>query len=451
MVSASIGADWTGHPVVDVGLAALCAMAGVRELEELTDDHLDATVRELEEAYFSRSMGSYLTCLYPNAAPVNPTIGAQKRRLYAEEVLRGYRLQGVRGAQPCGICGRQAIRGANRQHLPLLTAEGSFNFLPAGQGSLPICGLCLSAAQAFAFGAVRCQGRALAVHGDDPAITLVFAREAVEWNRKELLTATATGAKYGSVPNPYRHVVETLGKVADELADLPASATVYHLTNSGQGPDIKMYHVPSHLLRFLRLVWLDTYREAWSALVQLGQDRRSPDRNGVYEDVFGLPANGSHFVYRWLRPLAVRHRRAWSLTELFAKEVIGMEKERIDTIRDLGDRLADEVAAMNDRRLYSRLFRSSAYHELRNELIKLDQRVASQGRAVPTGFERFITAFEAPDGVARADWRLAHDLVLIRMIERLAERNFFTPADIELADEAEGGASEAMTLREEDL
>jgi CRISPR-associated protein Cst1 len=434
---ATLGADWTGHPIIDVGLAAICAMSGVHEPAELTADSVEVAVAELEEAYFSGAMGAYLTCLYPNAAPVNPNVGEQKRQLYASEILRAYRLPSGDGALACGICGRPSVVGANRQHVPLLMAEASYNFRPAGQGSLPVCGLCMSAAQAFAFGAVRCQGKALAVHSDDPSVTLVFAQEAVEWNRRELVAAKAAQTKYGSVPDPYYHVVETIGKAADEMGDMRASATVYHLTNSGQGPDIRLYHVPSQLLRFLRQVWLDTYREIWSALVRLGHEQSRPERNGVYEDVFRLPANASSFVHRWLRRLAAQHRRAWSITRLFLEEVIGLEKERIDAIRELGDRVADEIAATNDHRLYGRIFRSSGYQELRNQLIKLDQRAAYSGRAVPTGFDRFVVAFEAADGVASGDWRLARDLVLIRMIERLAEKGFFTLADAELAEEAE--------------
>jgi CRISPR-associated protein Cst1 len=390
-------------------------------------------------------MGAYLTCVYFGAAPVNPNIGEERRRAYGDEVLRAFRTKGSSGALACHICGKPSVTGANRQHLPLFTREQCFNFLPAGQGSLPICGLCLTAAQAFAFGAVRCQGRALAVHSDDPSVTLAFARKAVEWNRKELIAAKASGDKYGSVPNPRRYVIETLGEVADELADQPASASVYHLTNSGQGPDLTIHHVPSQLLGFLRRVWLDAYRGAWSALVALGTDPKRPERNGVYDDLFRLPAEAAAFVHRWLLRLAVSHRRAWSITELFTKEVLGMDSERIGVIRELGDRLAEEIASTNDRRLYRRVYRSARYHELRGELIKLDQRAASQGRGVPVDFERFVAAFEAPDGVAWDDWRLARDLVLIRMIERLAERGFFTPADAELAEEPEDEADAGLT------
>ncbi|MGH8932072.1 MAG: hypothetical protein ACRDZO_15995 [Egibacteraceae bacterium] len=162
------GPDWTGNPIIDVGLAAMCAMAGVAAPPMLTVAHLDEVSAELAGAYFSGAMGAYLTCVYPNSAYVNPTMGEEKRARYRRDVLRAHR----RAPRPeaCQLCGRAAVAWANRQHLPMVTGEGVVNFVPNAAGGLRVCGTCLLAAQAFAFGAVRCQGRALAVGSDAPEL-----------------------------------------------------------------------------------------------------------------------------------------------------------------------------------------------------------------------------------------------------------------------------------------
>lgn len=43
--------NWTGHPLVDVGLATLCAMAGRSEPARLTTNDLDIAADEMEGYY----------------------------------------------------------------------------------------------------------------------------------------------------------------------------------------------------------------------------------------------------------------------------------------------------------------------------------------------------------------------------------------------------------------
>ena len=52
-------------------------------------------------------------------------------------------------------------------------------------------------------------------------------------------------------------------------------------------------------------------------------------------------------------------------------------------------------------------------------LIKASNAEVRSGRSPLIGFDEFITIFEEGEELPRIDWRLARDLVLIRMIERL--------------------------------
>ena len=55
---------WTSHPLVDVGIATLCAMANRSRPEDSDADDLNAATEELAEVYFSGIMVSYLTCVF---------------------------------------------------------------------------------------------------------------------------------------------------------------------------------------------------------------------------------------------------------------------------------------------------------------------------------------------------------------------------------------------------
>src|SRR5437762_4807429 len=82
---------WTSHPLVDVGIAALCAMANRDRPEDLGLDDLDAVTEEMASAYFSGVMGSYLSCVFMNSGYCNPTMKAEGRSQYKERILKAYR------------------------------------------------------------------------------------------------------------------------------------------------------------------------------------------------------------------------------------------------------------------------------------------------------------------------------------------------------------------------
>ena len=98
-----------------------------------------------------------------------------------------------------------------------------------------------------------------------------------------------------------------------------------------------------------------------------------------------------------------------------------MDKERTEQMKKLGDTLADYVKAQNDRRFFREFFTVKRYDSLRTILIKADLAQAKNGQAPLIAFDTYISVFEDGEDLARTDWRLARDLVLIRMVERLYE------------------------------
>ena len=62
---------YTGHPFVDVGVATICAFAGVDEPQDLSDTHLEAFAHYARDLYLNRVMLGYLSfVVFPNI--INP-------------------------------------------------------------------------------------------------------------------------------------------------------------------------------------------------------------------------------------------------------------------------------------------------------------------------------------------------------------------------------------------
>ena len=102
-----------------------------------------------------------------------------------------------------------------------------------------------------------------------------------------------------------------------------------------------------------------------------------------------------------------------------------MEKERVEQIRQLGDALADYVGGQNDRRFFRDFFTASRYDYFRTALIKANTAHVRRGNPPFLTLDPYIAVFEEGDGVAQTDWRLARDLVLIRMVEQLYQKGWF--------------------------
>lgn len=102
-----------------------------------------------------------------------------------------------------------------------------------------------------------------------------------------------------------------------------------------------------------------------------------------------------------------------------------MDKERIEKIRNLGDILADYINSENDTRFFRNFFSQNRYEYFRNTLLKANLAAVKQRQSPLLSFDSYIQIFEEGLEIPAGDWRLARDLVLIRMIERLYQLGWF--------------------------
>jgi CRISPR-associated protein Cst1 len=272
--------NWTGHALVDVGIATLCVMSDKDDPTLLTPGDLDSAATEMERCYFSGALTSYLTCVFMNSEYVQPGSGAKKdesRKRYADRVLRAHRASADDEAkgQVCVFSGEEATHVIHRGQMPLLTGEGVLNFFAAGSGGLFVSGPYLTALQALPLGGRRSEGKLLIAHSDSPVLTLVLVRNFVEDNRR-LLGLAMAGALPGqegthevlereqgswdSVNKRAKYPDAKAGftLIASDLLDViqkrhgvfetgtPASLQVYWLSSSGQGPSLEIFDVPSN-------------------------------------------------------------------------------------------------------------------------------------------------------------------------------------------------------------
>lgn len=463
---------YTGHPLVDVGLATLTAFANKQNPQDLTEADLAIAVEYMEREYTRQPMKSFLTVAFPNSGFTQPAFEkTPERRLdYARRVLGGYSNQAPVLEEICVFTGEPALAmafgdkeelplgRAFRQHIPLATGENVINFHPYGDAGVPVSGKAMLAIQAFPLGCAKVGGRMLAVHSDNHAILLHFASTFLTQNRRLIQLAQEAGstkleeAQYGQ----RTLLIDTLlqarqWQLESQEDQAPFSITAYHLTNSGQGVGLDIYHLPMQTVSFLGDMYRAGNRAAWTTIVQrawqVAPPRKKggapatdfqPRRNYLYDDLFDLPNNAHAFLRTYFLRIALRSARtdqgdprtsyslredaatvSWNITASFLERIMNMDRERVEQIRQLGDQLADYVSTENDRRFFREFFTQRRYDFFRNTLIKANIAYVRRGKPPFITLDPYIEVFESGDEVARSDWQLARDLVLIRMVERL--------------------------------
>jgi CRISPR-associated protein Cst1 len=473
---------WTGHPLVDIGVATVTCFAEKERPEDVTLEDLDGVADYITEQYVHGGLTPYLSSVFTmNAVYTQPSWKKDVREQEARKLLRCYKEEptsDVAGLR-CAFSGEPATRLVYRQHVPMLTGEGVLNFFPAGLGGLPISGRYLLALQALPLGSRRCVGRLFAAHSpEDPDLTLRFARKFLQDNRRLMLLAEQSEEKYFDAKVPRTLLVNNLLELERERRDsdgrsLTPSVTAYFLTNDGRDPRIDLLHLPAVTVSFLRKALSDKTRHVWKGIElaawqreitpkqaskkRTGQETISPaedsvrasqepnpevSRNYLFEDLFDLPRSSPRFIRTYFLRRGYRAGRAddprqdyslqrdldlisWELTRLFLKEILSMDSKRINAIRDLGDRIAAYIENENDRRFFQRFYMIKKYPELRNLLIKASSVLVKRGSPPLVGMDEFIDAFEDPDAPSFDNWALVRDLLLIRTIEQLHHRGWF--------------------------
>lgn len=453
---------FTGHPLVDVGAATIAAFGSKPTPEDVEETDLQVIADYMTDTYTKQPMQSFLTVVFMNSGFVQGSYTLEKRLEYAKEVLQAYKNSATEENGRCVFFPDQISHfRAERKHLPLITGATPINFHPGGEPGLPVSGLAMLCIHALPLGCAKVAGRLLAVWSDNNDILMHFAREFLKENRTNIQLAQQTEST--KMPESLRTVrtrlIETLLSAnrmrhASRQDEQPFSVTAYHLSNSGQDPSLDIYHLPLQIIGFLQDVNSAMHRAQWERIVHSSWEKAPakkgkkgesadntafvPKRNYVYEDLLDLPHNALRFLQKYFIHLTIQNIKAtmnatnssnfadkaqglaiWEITASFIHRILNMEKEKIEQIRNMGDALAKYVASENDRRFFTAFFKESRYEYLRNALIKANLAYVKQGNPPFLELIPYIAVFEDGEEMASREWKLARDLVLIRMIEQL--------------------------------
>jgi len=498
----------TGHPFVDIGLAAMAAYVGKDRIAKLDKADFDNVARYVEDNYVRPPLRGHLTMAFtsnawfaqdaynPDKPGLSPKQCEQRRRTrahWASRHLRRWEPSAVRSDTVCVFTGLPAVGDelsnklmpgrAGRAQIPLLQGDEAINFFTGGIPGLPVAPEALLALQFMPMACAKVGVGLLAVHSSTEHLTLAFARAFLTKNIKDV--AACQVADEDKLPGAQRALktllieqlldIETGRRREERRSDQAASITAYNFTN-GKEPKLAIYHLPLQITDFLYTVQTPTYKHVWERIVErawqpvTGRKGKkgspvagsAPRTNYLFEDLFTLPQEASRFVRLYFLRVP-QHSRiegdprstystsrehdliAWSLLELFLRKVMTMDDKYIEQIRILGDKLAQYTRHHGGKRFFRQFFTEQNTSNFLDLLSKTNIAYVrfTHGRETLFDLDDFLAVFMDGRELLRPEWRLARDLVLIRMVEQLKDWIVANP-DTVPEEKAQAGSAESI-------
>ena len=266
------------------------------------------------------------------------------------------------------------------------------------------------------------------LHSNSSKVMRYWARRAVQDIRRQILEKNYSGCfneNYKNPTNAIFHIIQDIVLGYDERwSEENPSITLYHFTNYNQGPDLDLYYVPTQVFRFLAYMRQHEKYPQWMQIVKKGYKRVDWDKvkeEGDYRNkinaVYNNLLSGKSIVKFFIDPKERRVYGDWGLLSHYLREVRNMETKRLETLKRVGDELADYIKETENIKRLTQLEQASKYGTFRNILRFIIRERMRRGAEEPLfSLDEYVNDL-FPDG--NMTWRETQDLLLFRIYETL--------------------------------
>lgn len=469
--------EYTGNPYVDVGVAVL-ELRLQKPCDKFTFADLEAQALGLEIEYKKTAWKSCLRIHFFNCAWTQANPDSEKSKAYINSVLRGYKSKPLYPQRSCFYCNRPAHLLADRSHIPLLAGRTNMSSAAHGEPGLPVCGFCIFAIHFYPLGTIKVQAKR------EPGRPLFWWACGPDWTRKLTRHFYLIGEKIVALSsdefanlhwpstqllNAAREAIDDWQRIPEAERPLLRDVIGVHATSSGLGPDYDELRIPRGLLEFWReagsfSAYREIERRSWETQEQKVKAKKKKAKSSAEESVKAEPVSkmaeftrrnylyealGDAFRFDDYREKAKqvaaqfflkRHgNKAESSTlqvaELFLEKVAGMQKKRLEVIREVADAIAVSREA---KWMIDRIMRSGkSLYDFVPVIRSIQRKLSLEGKFI--SWDRILLALNLEDDgdVTPRDTWLVSELILIRVFELLSQSNMELLKDIESAERPE--------------
>lgn len=440
---------WTGHPFVDAGLAAIIIFSRKEKPQELTKKDITLAIKFASELYSKEEWVKYFHGkLFPNSGLLisNPSPYLKKERT-PENLTRN--LQEVYKSIPpiiennsdkshCAICGRRELYngdfGIYRQVFPLLGTGGMLNFFPSGnKKGLDICAHCLFLTQFMPLSSYNLPN-VLLIHSTPYEKMLELLKEPIQYAIENKLFSN--GRDFKKPENfLFKKIIEITRKTeGGNNFWKHTSITLYYFINGNRSgsQNMKITQIPTSTLKFIAFAGEIDYN-GWKTLINKGwiikeakknklsyKELEKGYSNGIYDKILNEDLIISYFYDS-------REKRAntkWRLLEFYCLEVLNVDKETLEFIKEVGDRVVGTFDKFESTKevikMIADLENAERLYVFERFFVRLEKKRQKLG--IPEAlisFDDFAKILTFYGENIDLSWRSVRDLLLFRIYEKL--------------------------------
>jgi CRISPR-associated protein Cst1 len=453
---------WTGNPFVDGGIAAIVKYCKKSKPEDIILDDINKVRSEVENLYIQDSWVKSLNIVFTSNAPItNPKHNTKKKLKNFQNVLNNLidNFSEFKNSGDCIACGSRDTKSQkNRMHVPMAGYESSHYFSYTTKG-VDYCDVCAFCVQVLPLVLIQCGGFMALLNTNDEKILLSYAKENIKSIREQISSGNYTGAFNMGYSNPrnalFEICIDLIQKYYDyEWEKRNVFLRLVYFSNFTKLPEkpLEFIDLPSNVFKFLLCMRHNEYKVAFEKVVKRnyydyekikgqveiknyykkikGKTADKYKYNVIYDRLLKNQSIISLFLYRKKKIIYVK----WELLEIYLKEVLFMDKRRIEVIKTLASNISELIKKnANGLRRLNQLDYASNYNSFRTVLLKIVKEWVNLKKDKPLiCLDDYIESL-FPEGAL--GWRETQDLILFGIYENSHEWLISKGEVIEVEDE----------------
>ncbi len=426
-----------GNPFVDAGVSAIATWTD-RSVEEVDHADLGKMIDTFAPVFAGPRWSKSFHSIFPNSTLTqssNSRLSTDQRAAKLKEknwfpLLKAVQELGKHG--DCAGCGRRlAHLTLTKTDVPLTGSGALRNFFPLFAEGVGYCAACALAVQFVPLVCVASGGRFMLLHSNSMRVQRAWAQRCVEEIRRKVLQNDITGCYNPGYTNArnglFAMAQELMTRYEERWEAENAVMQVYHFTNYNPNPELDIYLLPADVFRFLAYANQQQFRSAWREIVRSAYLRVNWEKVKSEEDyrnrtnlVYECLLDGRSILSFFLNRSERKVRGNWTLITLYMKEVRHMDKTRLDTIKRVGDAIAETTRRNNSARRLTQLEGARTYRDCRNVLrFIIRDRIAQKQPEPLFSLDEYTEHLFPESGAEFAEWTETRDLLVFRIYEVL--------------------------------
>ncbi len=433
--------EFVGDPFVDSGLMAIKLLAD-KEMSECREETLRSISDELVELYLTPAWSKELLSIFPNSSYIQFSKNynrEKKSKEFLHELIEAINKPNDFDGY-CVFCGSHSYKRKDEKpfvktHIPLVGSSDFTNFFPSFNNGIDVCARCALAVQFAPILFYKTGGKPSCISCNNSDVLEVFGKECIDYISQRKVTSEFDSKKtsgifdegFKSPQNALFHLAYKLSNKYKKLGIIKEreELVIYRIDNYNQNPaGVSIYKLPNNVFRFVISVMKSPdYKKSWYELLSKHYRGKQDEKSNLpmwktnYNTIHDYLLKNQSILWVFRDNDNKKPTVPWEIVERYMELVRNMNKQRVEAIKNLADKVAVCIEDTNNKKRVNDIISAKDFSTFRNQLRLVFRDWQKAGGKEPmVTYDEYVSTI-IPDDYS--NWRDVQDLIIIRLYEKL--------------------------------